>query len=266
MKTIKLLLSIAMAVIVLVVQAGSALAAPSQKPAPIKGTVQGIVLETDVNTAVTTVKVTLADVNNVTQTVRIDLESAIALRLVINDENGMPVINPNAIGMEIVVKPTSIISKDAKNQHPVGDALAAFFSDITDYDTIMAAHKTGVGFGVITQALWLTKKLNGDSDVFLAILKAKETGDYSAFVLKDGSIAKNWGQFRKAVLGGDKKNNLGAVMPHKDKDKNKDNNSNVHGNGNGANGNGHANDNNGNGHGNGNNKDKDKGKGKDKDK
>jgi hypothetical protein len=80
------------------------------------------------------------------------------------------------------------------------------------------------------------------------ILEAKTTGDYSAFVLPDGSTPTNWGQFKKAALGKDKKN-LGIIVsghaePGDDtttitsdqhgngKDKNK-NKGNGHGNGNG---------------------------------
>jgi len=92
----------------------------------------------------------------------------------------------------------------------------------------MAAHANGTGFGVIAQALWLTKKLDGDADVFLAIIDAKKTKDFSAFVLADGTVPQNWGQFRKVIMDG-KKGNLGIVMANrdnngngKDKEKNKD--------------------------------------------
>lgn len=121
---------------------------------------------------------------------------------------------------------------DDEPLHPVGDALAAFFSDITDYETIMAAHKEGFGFGTIAQALWLTQKYVGDSeeldgaDIFYEILLARETGDYSFFTLEDGTAIKNWGQFKKAILDGDKKGNLGVVISSQNKDKDKSNNGN----------------------------------------
>ena len=88
----------------------------------------------------------------------------------------------------------------------------------------MRAHETGVGFGVIAQALWLTRQLDSDSDafntpeeLFLAILRAKESGIYTAF-FPEGTenVPTSWGQFKKALS--DKKNNLGIVVSDKDQD------------------------------------------------
>jgi hypothetical protein len=36
--------------------------------------------------------------------------------------------------------------------------------------------------------------------------------DYSGITLPDGSVPTNWGQFRKALLSGDPKANLGQIM------------------------------------------------------
>ncbi len=74
-----------------------------------------------------------------------------------------------------------------------------------DYETIMSAHEQGVGFGAIAQALWLTTKLEGNAEIFEILIEAKQTGDFSAFVLEDGSSPENWGQLRKAIIGKDKK-------------------------------------------------------------
>ena len=124
----------------------------------------------------------------------------------------------------------------------------------------MAAHDKGTGFGVITQALWLTMKLNGDSEVFLTILDAKETGDYSAFLLDDGTTPENWGLLRKAILdSSNKKGSPGIVNSNKDKNKDKNNNSDNNGNGNGNNnGNENNQENDKDNNGNGNSQDKDK--------
>jgi hypothetical protein len=130
------------------------------------------------------------------------------------------------------IDPESVIPDEEKPRHPVGSVLATFFSEITDYDAIMGAHEDGFGFGVIAQALWLTQKLEGDSVIFLSILEAKRSGDYSDFVLPDGTTPKNWGQFRKAVMEKEK-GNLGIVMSGKDGE-----NGSGNGNGNGNNGNG----------------------------
>jgi hypothetical protein len=243
---------------VLVAQVGAVFAAPAKQGAAlIVGNVQSITLETDINSGITTVLVTMLDQNGLSQTARVSLEMAIALGLVMRDGDGKPVINTSALGQSIEVDPTNVIPDEGADQHPVGSALATFFSDITgiDYDQIMTAHDQGIGFGVIAQALWLTMKFEGDSEVFLAILDAKENDDYSAFILDDGTTPKNWGQLRKAILDSSgKKDNPGIVMANKDndnsnnqdKDKNKDKNNNGKDKGN--------RDGNGNGNGNGNNK------------
>jgi hypothetical protein len=260
MKTSKVLVTVILVFAVLLTQIGAVFAAPASETTLLSGTVQSITLETDVNTAITIVLVTIAEPNNTSQTVRLSVDTAKALGLITADENGTPVINPDAIGKTVQIDPKTVIADDEADLHPVGDALATFFGEITDYEIIMAAHADGNGFGVIAQALWLTQKLEGDSETFLAILKAKETGDYSAFVLEDGTSPKNWGQFRKAILEGDK-GTLGMVVSNKDKEKNNNSNGNGQGNDddNGNKGKDKDKDNNGNG-----NKDKDKDKGKDK--
>jgi len=166
---------------------------------------------------------------------------------------------PAYVGNSIEVEPTTVILDEEVDQHPIGSGLATFFSDITglNYDQIMAAHNKGAGFGVISQALWLTMKFEGDSEIFLAILNAKETGDYSAFIFDEGTAPKNSEQLRKAILdSSNRKDNPGIVMTNKDKEddnrnnhdkeKNKDKDNN-------GNDNGKKNDN-GNGNGNGKNK------------
>jgi len=120
----------------------------------------------------------------------------------------------------VFAAPAVLVVEEAQN--PAGAALASYFADITDYETIMNAYNGEFdfgecGFGVIAQALWLTRKMGGNSDTFLAVLLAKQTGDYSAFIFEDGTaVPENWGQFRKLVLDGDKKANLGVVMSQKD--------------------------------------------------
>ncbi len=110
------------------------------------------------------------------------------------------------------------------------------------------------GFGVIAQALWLTQKMEGDADVLTAILEAKKIGDYDVPSPWRTARSRPAGASLKAIMAGDKKNNLGVVMSGKDKDKDKDNPGN---NGSGGD-NGNGNDN---GSANHPNKDKDKDKG-----
>lgn len=201
-------------------QFGSALAAPAaQTTTPITGTVQSVTIETNASTGETTVVVTVLDTaTNTTQTVRLSVDTAITLGLVsIDPATNQPVVTAAAVGSTVTIDPTQVLPEPApveESQHPVGSALANFFSELlgVDYATIMEVHDEGVGFGVIAQALWMTSKLEGDSEAFMAIIEAKQSGDYSAITLPDGSTPTNWGQFRKALLQGDRKANLGQIM------------------------------------------------------
>ena len=250
----KFSLSLVFSLSLFVIQVGEVFAASAwEKEPPVSGVTQSITLETDTITGVTIVSVDVIDNDQVLKSVRVSLEAAIAQGLVILNGDGKPNINHSALGKPIEIDPSSIVPTSEEDQHPVGSALATFFSDVEglDYETIMTAHEQGAGFGVIAQTLWLTTKLEGDAEIFEMLIDAKQTGDFSAFILEDGSSPDNWGQLKKAILANDKKNNLGVVMS------NSNNNGNGSGNNQGINGNGN---------GNGNNGGKDKEKGKDKDK
>jgi len=256
MEKVKFFISLVLASVLAISQVAAVFAAPSLEDADlITGTVRVITLATDPNTGVITVLVKLMEENGGFQTVRISQETALEpeLGLITLDDDGNPLINEDALGLEILIEPADIIPDIAEEQHPVGSALSTFFSDIEglDYYAIMEAHENGNGFGVIAQALWLTRKLNGNASDFALILQAKKDGDFSAFTFEDGTSPVNWGQFRKAVMGEDKKGNLGIVMSNtdqgngnsdgngngnnrdKNKDKNKDKNNNGNGNANG---------------------------------
>ena len=63
----------------------------------------------------------------------------------------------------------------------------------------------------------MSKNLNEDASLAGLILDAKKSGDYSEFILPDGSTPTNWGQFKKALS--EKKNNLGVIVSgHADPD------------------------------------------------
>jgi hypothetical protein len=254
MSQIKLLLGIMLTIIISMAQVGGVLAAPTlQAATPISGEVQSITLESDPTTGVITVIVDLAAANGTLQTRRVSQGTAIELGLVLLDGDGNPVINEVALGETIEIDPTTVIPEQQEPQHPVGNALATFFSDIegVDYDTIMSAHEDGVGFGTIAQALWVTNELGGDLQLFQDLLYAKQHNDYSAFsdFTEDGVAPKSWGQLRKTLLS---QESLGVVMSNHDnnrnhsngnnreKDKNKDKNNNGNGNSNHGNGNGHG--------------------------
>jgi hypothetical protein len=254
--TNKFSIGLLLALSLLMTQVGGVIAAPLlQNRIPVSGILQSIMLEADTSTGVTVVSMDLVDNDQAVQSVRVSLETAIAQGLVVLNGDGQPAINTSALGMPVEIDPASIIPFREENQHPVGSALATFFSDIPglDYESIMAAHEQGTGFGVIAQALWLTTKLDGDAEIFEAIITARQTGDYSAFVLEDGSSPENWGQLKKAILDKGKNNGVGVVMSNSDHPGD-------------GNGNGQGNIDNGNGNGNGNNGDKDKDKEQDKDK
>lgn len=193
-------------------QVGAATAAPlAQDGTPITGTIQSITTETDAD-GVTTVLVSLVDEQGATQTVRLSVETALALSLVTLDPaTNEPVANETQIGQTVEIDPTTVIPEEEPAEepaHPIAALLSVFFGE--DPGVVNEYHEDGFGFGVIAQALWMSQNLNGDVSVAGLILEAKQTGDYSAFTLPDGSTPSNWGQFKKEVLN--KKNNLGVVV------------------------------------------------------
>lgn len=280
----KIFTSMFLVLTLLALTAGSAFA---QTATPIAGTVQSVVLETNTTTGKTIVVVTILDkTTGGSQTVKLNQETALPLGLIATDPiTGKPIVAPDAVGKPIEVDPTTVLPEYnptvVENQHPVGSALADFFSGLlgVNYETIMTYHEDGVGFGVIAQALWMTKNIDGDTATFEALLNAKLSGDYSDIVLADGSTPDNWGDVVKSLKKG---NGLGRVMSGKDKSNqditgtptnetgagplqgngNGNSNNTGHGNGNNGGNNGNGNDHgngsnggnngNGNGHGNGN--------------
>ena len=243
MKTLNVLLSIALVLAVFVTQVGTVFAAPAIDKS-VSGSVTAVACQTDQVTGDKTFLVTVQPPHGPSQVVRVDQATAEALGLVELDGDGNPDCGPEAlakaVGVEVTIDSTDILPNTEEAQHPVGAALATFFEEITNYDSIMQAHEDGYGFGLIAQALWLTQKLGGNTDIFLAILQAKKSGDYSSFTFADGTpVPENWGQFRKLILDGDKQHGLGSVMF----DKNKEHGNNGDGGGNGQ-GNGNPDKNN----------------------
>jgi hypothetical protein len=274
-------LSLVLAISMLLIQVGGVAAAHTSQSFPsITGVVQSITIETDPSTGIVTVVVDLIDKDQNSQSIRISEKAAEKLGLIVPDSDGNPMINKSTLGQAVEIRLSAMIRNQEENQHPIGSALATFFSGIGDnetlYKTIMEAHNSGFGFGVIAQALWLTKELKGDVNLFNSLLTAKQEGDYSNFSFDENGIPvtpKTWSELKKAIIAG----NLGAVISNqananhdnhgndnansnnkdhsnsKDKDKNNNGNGNNNGNANGnsnGNGNGGGNGNN-NGNGNG---------------
>jgi hypothetical protein len=102
----------------------------------------------------------------------------------------------------------------------VARVLAKFFDKRKlglSYDEIMNYYESGMGFGVIANACWMSSLLGGDVTVG-EILAARKSRDFSKIKLPDGETANNWGQFKRAVLRSDKaKKNLGTIMSDKEK-------------------------------------------------
>jgi hypothetical protein len=161
---------------------------------------------------VTTVLVTVIDDQGAAQTVRISVETAVALGLVTLDPiTNEPVVNETQIGQPVEIDPGTIIPDEETVEepvHPIAALLAAFFGE--DPIVVNEYHEDGFGFGVIAQALWMSQNIGGDPSAADLILEAKQSGDYSAFTLPDGSTPRNWGQFKKEVMK--KKNNLGVIV------------------------------------------------------
>jgi len=207
----RIIASVLLAAAVLFAQIGTVAAAPlAQGTTFITGTIQGINTETDA-AGVTTVLVTVQDDQGATQTLRLSVDTAVALGLVTLDPTtGDPVVDETKIGQPVEIDPTTVIPDETTEEslHPIAALLAAFFGE--DGSVVNGYHEDGFGFGVIAQALWMSKNLNGDASLAGLILEAKRSGDYSAFTLPDGSTPTNWGQFKKALMN--KKNNLGVVV------------------------------------------------------
>ena len=244
----KLLTGILLVVAVLFAQVGTVFAAPAAQEGTtttVGGTITNI--ETQVNeNGETIVLVTLEGY----QTISLSEQEAADNGLY--DPTTGQLLAQVGDSVELVVDPAVVVPDEGESEepvHPIAALLASFFGE--DASVINGYHEDGFGFGVIAQALWMAQGLEENNSDLTAglILEAKRDKDFSAFVLPDGTTPTNWGQFKKAALGKDKKN-LGIIVSgHAEnedgttdvdtlqehgngKDKNKDK-GNGHGNGNG---------------------------------
>jgi hypothetical protein len=169
------------------------------------GVIDALAFATTGTPPVTTVTVTLTDAGSVQHILTINLEHAITL--------GLVATNAALIGTAIVIDPIVIVESGTYGK--IVTKLGTFFGSLgVDFATIQAYQTGGAGYGVITQALWMTYLLGGDAAMFDQIMAAKFSGDFSAIVLPDGSTATSWGSLRKAVLTSGKFN-LGQIMSGK---------------------------------------------------
>ena len=211
----KLLAGVLLVFMLLTAQVGMAAAAPLAQDATITGTILEITTETDSN-GVTTILVKLEDDQGVISTVRISDVTAAGLGLF--DLTTQQLVLTQ-VGQPVVIDPTTVIPDEEPTEedvHPIAWLLAAFFGE--EATVVDQYHEDGFGFGVIAQALWMSRNLTGtedetgDASLADEILQAKEDHDYSAFTdfFEDGFVPTNWGQFRKEIL--QKKNNLGVIV------------------------------------------------------
>lgn len=179
------------------------LAASASEDIPsISGVIESLLLETDPTTGVATVVISIMDQDQFVQEVRISQETALTLGLLVLNEDGKPLLNSRVVGEPIEIDPAIIIPEEEAPQHPVASAIATFFSNIpgVSYETVIKARQAGNGYAAIAQALWLTARMGGNSDVFQKMMEARQTGDYSAFLRQDGTSPKNWGELRNAIV------------------------------------------------------------------
>ncbi len=223
MTSTKLLASIFLVLAVVFAQVGNVAAAPQTQETTISGTVTNIGQpETDGNGA-TTVLVTMEGAGG-SQTVRISLEYAVQLGLI--DPTTQQPVPLEDLSENVTIDPNEVIPDEEPVEpdvHPISALLADFFfNGDPEMASLIDSYHTGendaeqvFGFGVIAQALWMSKSLSedgtADADLAGLILQAKKSGDYSAFELPDGSSPTNWGQFKKALLHKDQKN-LGLIV------------------------------------------------------
>jgi hypothetical protein len=250
MSRAKVFPSISMILILIALSGISVWAAPGgQEPVPmlesteeptpeptISGEVQEVRIDVNEETGETTVLVTLEDEAGETQTVRVSVDTAKDLGLLQVEENGdlkldddgnpIPILIDPDDPPTVEIDPNDVIDEDEEGEegwHPVASALADFFGKLfadtleLEYEDIMGYHESGIGFGVIAQACWMSSMLyDSEAEDNITpgdILEAKKAHDFSSIELADGTTAKNWGQFKKAVLGNEKaQKNLGAIM------------------------------------------------------
>jgi hypothetical protein len=225
----KFITSLLLAMAVLFAQVGMVAAAPAaQDTTP--PTITEITTETDEN-GVTTVLVTLQAEGEPPQTVRISLEYALELGLI--DETTQEPVLPEDVPTDTTIDPAQVIEvvppeEPAEDVHPIATILANFFGE--DPGTVNDYHLDGFGFGVIAQAMWMSRNLTGTEDevgdASLAgdILEAKRDKDFETFfseheefgdVLGD-EMPTNWGQFKKLLK--EKKQNLGVIVSEQAED------------------------------------------------
>ena len=220
----KMLLALSLALALIAVPAGGALAAPSGQGTTLEGVVIGVEITTDpITFAQTGVVATVEDSLGFPYVVPLTLEEAVLMGLIVPDPldldptdgttyivNAIAVCDPLVDPLSVACTTPLVFEGVEVVTHPVALALASFFG-VTPTE-VMTLHEDGTGFGVIAQALFLSNNLMGDPSLFDEIVAAKKSHDFSTIPLPGGGMsdATNWGQFKKEW--GQAGQNLGGVM------------------------------------------------------
>jgi hypothetical protein len=225
----KSLAAILLVVTVLFAQVGTVFAAPPLQTGTttITGTVTDI--QTETTNGVTTVLVTVLDpTTNTSQTVRLSVETAAGLFLlqldpvtqqpILDPTTNEPLVDQTKLNQPISIDSSTVIpdgEQPTEPINPISTILADFFK--VDASTVQDLHNDGFGFGVIVQALWMSKSLteseSGDATIAKCILDARKNGTYNTcFEFGDEPVPTNWGQFKKAIFDNKEKHNLGVIV------------------------------------------------------
>lgn len=187
----------------------------------IEGVVQSVEVVMDELTDETSVLVTLLITTpdgDVIGSFRISTETALGLGLGTLETQTVEEYVPveAMIGQTLELNPEDVLPEEDEDQsNPVADLLGNFFANLFGLDPQVVAsyHDEGIGFGVIAQAGIMAFALEGDGSMMQTILDAKQSGDYSAIALPDGTTAENWGQLRKAIMEQENSlKNLGQIV------------------------------------------------------
>jgi hypothetical protein len=240
MSKTKLLSSILLVLAVMVAQVGIVAAAPQTQDGTtttITGTITNIETQTDEN-GETIVLVTVEGEAG-TQTVSLSAQEAADNHLY--DLATGELLAQKDDSVELVVDPNDVVTDEepvAPDVHPISMLLAKFFfggeNDLGltyEMASLIDSFHNGdyqlgesetldqvFGFGVIAQALWMSKSFSDDgtanADLAGLILQAKKSGDYSQLsqYFEDGTVPSNWGQLKKALRDNKEKHNLGVII------------------------------------------------------
>jgi hypothetical protein len=223
-KTKRLAGALLIIIAILFAQAGNVAAAPQLQDGTtttITGTIKSIETQLDENNEI--IVLVTVQTEEGTQTISLTAQEAADNLLFNLDTQELLVAQGDEV--KLVVDPNDVVLVEEVTEddvHPIAWILAEFFDE--DASVVNEYHEDGFGFGVIAQAMWMSRNITGteeetgDASLAWDILQAKQEKDFQTFfdeheeyfVDLEGDVPTNWGQFRKSLL--EKKNNLGFIV------------------------------------------------------